>query len=92
MKKRLSDSVILLNLSILISVTEEVLLKGRIVLICEGLDTVANLYVNDAPIGSSDNMFVRHVFDIKSALKVKLYSFGHFPISFYIFFPLIDWS
>ena len=40
------------------------------VLVCEGLDTIAEVFVNDVSVGKSKNMFVRYVFDIKSTLKV----------------------
>ncbi len=38
-------------------------------LVCDGLDTVATLYLNDVPIGSAENMFYQHRFDIKAAAK-----------------------
>jgi len=40
----------------------------RIVLVCEGLDTIATIFINDKQIGKSENMFVRYTFDIKDAL------------------------
>ncbi|KAL3837189.1 hypothetical protein ACJMK2_022560 [Sinanodonta woodiana] len=56
------------------TVTADVLQMRSVMLVCEGLDTVSIVYVNDRPVGKSDNMFVRYVFDIKSALKVGLNS------------------
>ncbi|XP_013184621.2 beta-mannosidase-like [Amyelois transitella] len=38
-------------------------------LVFHGLDTVAFVHLNDAPIGSTNNMFVRYVFDVKDHLK-----------------------
>ncbi|XP_077485138.1 beta-mannosidase-like [Amblyomma americanum] len=42
----------------------------RILLVAHGIDTVATVYVNDVPVGETDNMFVRYVFDIKQYIKV----------------------
>ncbi|XP_049877970.1 beta-mannosidase [Pectinophora gossypiella] len=38
-------------------------------LVLHGVDTVAYVEVNDSPVGSTDNMFVRYVFDVKPHLK-----------------------
>jgi len=56
-----------------ISVSVDVLSDPAVVLVCEGLDTVANVTVNGVPVGAVDNMFIRHVFDVKSVLKVRIY-------------------
>ena len=37
-------------------------------LVCEGIDTVSKIYLNDVLIGTTDNMFVRYKFDVKSLL------------------------
>lgn len=42
--------------------------KRNILLICEGLDTVADVYINAVLIGQSTNMFQRYVWDIKKTL------------------------
>ncbi|MFP3153176.1 hypothetical protein LQZ18_01845 [Lachnospiraceae bacterium ZAX-1] len=42
----------------------------RVELVCEGLDLTADLWVNDKKVGSSNNMFVVHRFDITNALVV----------------------
>ncbi|XP_060805160.1 beta-mannosidase [Amyelois transitella] len=39
-------------------------------LVFYGLDTVAFIDLNDSPIGSTNNMFVRYLFDAKNHLKV----------------------
>ena len=39
-------------------------------LVFEGLDTIAELYFNDTLIGRTENMFVRHLFDIKKYLRL----------------------
>lgn len=39
-------------------------------LICEGLDTIAKVYINDILVGESVNMFVRYIYDIKDVLRV----------------------
>ena len=56
----------------LISVTEEQLSSSNILLVCDGLDTVASISVNGKRIGESRNMFVRYEFDLKKALKVSV--------------------
>ncbi|KAK6182765.1 hypothetical protein SNE40_010376 [Patella caerulea] len=38
-------------------------------LVCEGLDTISSVYLNDQLLGTTDNMFVRYVFDIKQHLQ-----------------------
>ncbi|KAJ6642485.1 Beta-mannosidase, partial [Pseudolycoriella hygida] len=52
-------------------VSSDLLSKTRIVLICEGLDTIAEVYINDVLVGKSVNMFVRYIYDIKDALKTE---------------------
>ena len=49
-------------------VDDALLSKTSILLICEGLDTVADVYINTVLIGRSTNMFQRYVWDIKKAL------------------------
>lgn len=52
------------------SVDEILLNHTNINLVFEGLDTFATIFVNDILIGSSENMFVRYIFDVKKNLKV----------------------
>ncbi|CAG0919271.1 unnamed protein product [Notodromas monacha] len=51
-------------------VESEWMQKENVALVFEGLDTIATVFVNDQQVGSSDNMFVRHVFRIKPMLQV----------------------
>lgn len=51
------------------SVTEDDLSAQQLVLVCEGLDTLAELYVNDTPVAKTDNMHRIYRFDIKSLLQ-----------------------
>ncbi|XP_046577124.1 beta-mannosidase-like [Haliotis rubra] len=39
-------------------------------LVCDGLDTFSTVYINDQKVGTSENMFVQYVYDIKNASKV----------------------
>lgn len=39
-------------------------------LVLNGIDTVATIYLNDYEIGTTDNMFVRYRFEVKSHLKL----------------------
>lgn len=50
---------------------DEDLLSHRVVnLIFEGLDTFAAIIVNGVEVGTTENMFVRYVFEIKKYLQV----------------------
>ena len=50
------------------SVPAEALEEERVDLVCEGLDTVATIYVNGVEVGRSENMHIESRFDIKAAL------------------------
>ncbi|MFA7343155.1 MAG: glycoside hydrolase family 2 protein [Terrimicrobiaceae bacterium] len=43
--------------------------EDRVELVADGLDTIADLKLNGHRIGSSENMFVPHRFDVKRALR-----------------------
>lgn len=44
----------------------------RVALVFEGLDTAAEVFLNDQSVGKSTNMFARYIFDVKSSLQVVL--------------------
>ncbi len=55
--------------------------KNKVELICDGIDTVADIYLNDVLIKSVDNMHLQYVMDIgdvlkqgKNTIKIKFYS------------------
>jgi len=50
-------------------VTKSMLAEKKIVLECDGLDTIAHVYVNNNCVGSSDNMFTAHSFDVTGILR-----------------------
>ncbi|XP_056629755.1 beta-mannosidase-like [Diorhabda sublineata] len=50
-------------------VDDDLLRKENVNLVCDGLDTFADIYINNVLIGSSRNMFVRYIFNVKNALK-----------------------
>ncbi|UCD08226.1 MAG: glycoside hydrolase family 2 protein [Dehalococcoidales bacterium] len=50
-------------------VSEELVEKKRIILRCEGLDTLATIKINSHEIGRTDNMFRTYEFDVKQTLK-----------------------
>jgi len=50
-------------------VPETVLQSDRVLLCCEGLDTLASININGEEIGRADNMFRRWEFDVKKALQ-----------------------
>ncbi|MBQ1954502.1 MAG: hypothetical protein II350_02055, partial [Clostridia bacterium] len=52
-------------------------------LVFEGLDTYADIYLNDKLLGSSENMFIRHTFDVSALVcegENTLSVFIHSPI------------
>src|SRR5580698_2752017 len=50
------------------SVSDDVLKNDRVLLRCEGLDTLATIKINGQNIGSANNMFRTWEFDVKNAL------------------------
>jgi beta-mannosidase len=50
-------------------VSEDVLAHANLVLRCEGLDTLAEIRVNEERLASADNMYRTWEFDLKSVLK-----------------------
>lgn len=53
-----------------LNITEEMMDKQHLLLVCNGLDTIANVSINGHIIGNASNMFVRYIFDIKNYVKV----------------------
>ncbi|MEI9960456.1 MAG: sugar-binding domain-containing protein [Limisphaerales bacterium] len=51
------------------NVPDEVLKNDRVLLRCEGLDTLATIKINGKEIGRADNMFRLWEYDVKSALR-----------------------
>lgn len=51
-------------------VDADMLASPVINIVFEGLDTVAEVYINDLLVGRSDSQFVRYVFSIHSSLVV----------------------
>ena len=52
--------------------SEDVISKREILLVFEGLDTVATILVNGIKVGESTNMFHRYIFSVKGTLKTGL--------------------
>ena len=50
-------------------ISSELLNSDRVLLCCEGLDTLATISVNGKKIAKTDNMFRRWEFDVKRLLK-----------------------
>lgn len=48
---------------------EDLQVFDRVLLRCEGLDTIATLTLNDVALGSADNMYRTWEFDVKAVLK-----------------------
>ena len=51
------------------NVNSSMLARKAVYLVCERIDTVAEIFVNDSLAGNSDNMFVRFRADVKALLK-----------------------
>lgn len=57
-------------LSILFTlVPQNVIKRSKIILVCDGLDTVSTVIINGKVVGHSDNMFLRYIFDVKKVIK-----------------------
>ena len=63
-------------------VREEDLDHDRICLTCEGLDTICDITLNGETLGSVNNMFVKHTFDVKERLNI-----GENVVEFYFHSP-----
>ncbi|XP_020629469.1 beta-mannosidase-like isoform X2 [Orbicella faveolata] len=55
-----------------LEVSKDITSKRQILLVFEGLDTVATILVNGIQVGKSKNMFHRYIFNVKGALKTGL--------------------
>jgi beta-mannosidase len=47
----------------------EMLAEDRIVLVCDGLDTLATLWINNQELGHANNMFRQYCWDVKPLLR-----------------------
>ncbi|HKJ33182.1 MAG TPA: glycoside hydrolase family 2 protein [Balneolales bacterium] len=50
-------------------VSNEILNKDNVQLICHGLDTLSTIWINDQKVANTDNMFRTYVLDVKKYLK-----------------------
>lgn len=55
----------------LFSVDKSYLDLENINLVFEGLDTFADIFINNIKIGESKNMFVQYIFDVKNKINVS---------------------
>ncbi|XP_077996660.1 beta-mannosidase-like [Glandiceps talaboti] len=53
------------------TVSKDITSKSSVVLVTEGVDTIATVKVNGNVVGKTTNMFVKYVMDIKSAIKER---------------------
>jgi len=51
-------------------VSDNFLKVRKIVLVFYGIDTFANISLNDHVIGETSNMFLRYIFDVTNFIKV----------------------
>ncbi len=67
------------------SVTDELLSEDRVYLVCDGLDTLANLTLNGEALGKTDNMFRQYRWEVKSLLRPgenELVVFFELPVQY----------
>ena len=67
------------------SVDPSVLAHDKIYLVCDGLDTLADVYLNDQLIDHTDNMFRQYRWDVKSLLHAgenELRVVFHSPVAY----------
>ena len=50
----------------------ELAAKSAILLVCEGLDTIATVYINGEEVGRGVNQFVRYVYNIGDVIVVRI--------------------
>ena len=48
--------------------SSDLLQQQKIELCCKGIDTLAKIYINNVPVGSTDNMHRTFTFDVKNYL------------------------
>jgi beta-mannosidase len=53
------------------TISSELLAQEKILLVCDGLDTLATVVLNSHELGRTDNMFRRYQWDVKSFLNSK---------------------
>ncbi|XP_063224115.1 beta-mannosidase-like [Bacillus rossius redtenbacheri] len=53
------------------NVSQNMLQKRHLVIVFHGVDTVADILLNDQMLGSTDNMFVRYQFPVKNLLRAS---------------------
>ncbi|XP_014672055.1 PREDICTED: beta-mannosidase-like [Priapulus caudatus] len=51
-------------------VSDAIMQKDTVQLVCDGLDTVSDITINGKFVGTSENMFVRYVFNVKPMMTV----------------------
>jgi beta-mannosidase len=67
-------------------ITADFLKHDKIILDCRGLDTIAEIYLNDQLVSKTQNMFIEYEFDVKSLLRI-----GENQIHI-IFRSILDWN
>jgi Beta-galactosidase/beta-glucuronidase len=66
-------------------VTQEILNSDKILLVCEGLDTLADISINGKQVASTDNMHRTYEFDVKETLfpgSNTIHVLFHSPVEF----------
>lgn len=68
------------------TVEEDFLQKDKVLLDCRGLDLIADIYINNEKIASTQNMFIEHEFDIKPYLHAGVNTIH------VVFHSVIEWN
>jgi len=53
-----------------VNISKEMLAETQVFLVCDGLDTLARIYVNGSQVGRAENMFRQYRWDVKPLLKI----------------------
>jgi beta-mannosidase len=69
-------------------VKEDVTNRSTINLVLEGCDTFATILINGVDVGTTENMFVRYIFDVTGQLKVV--QFKHYNLFSFIYL-IVGW-
>ena len=64
--------ILLYHCMYFLTVSKDITSKRQILLVFDGLDTVATILVNGIKVGESKNMFHKYIFNVKGVLKTGL--------------------
>jgi beta-mannosidase len=69
-----------------VDVSDEMLSRSHVRLVCHGLDTLATIWINDRKIADTDNMFRTYALDVKQYLQ---HGANHVRVQFHTLTPYV---